>query len=426
MTRARSGGDERGRALPRRLRPLAWAQFLSSTGSAMLLLGITYLAYSSSGSILRTVLVTIAYVAPTVVLGFVAGRFADEHDDAHIVIVVNSAKAVLYLGLAAASAAGVLDATSLLLFSLVNGSLSAFLFPAWQAYQHGLVTSDQLDELNATWAAVMSIGSLVGAAAGGLVINQWGATPAFVFDALTILPLVVAIARTPSRRRTDHPGRAHRLDLRTTLSRIRNQPALRRPLVRVAVLSMLVAPVSHLLPAIAADLHPGPHMLGALTALFGTGSMFVAWRLRHLKTRLDHEQLQRRVFVLASLFLIGFAVARAFAGPVSIGIAVIAGLFGLGLLIAMARSVLTALLQVEADPTMEGAVLAALGATFAVFSSLGALVLATAATWFDVFTVLGGAGLVLAAITVGGVVRTRRLPDPVVPTTEAGLGRTRA
>lgn len=376
----------------------------------MLLLGITYLTYSTTSSVVRTVLVASAYVLPTVALGLVAGNVVHRHTPANVVILINSLKVVLYSGLAVASATGVLNANNLLIFSALNGCAAAFTFPAWQRYIRGLVPDDQLDSINAAWASIISVGTLIGAVAGGFVINAFGVTATFIIDALTFIPLTITIALTPSEPppASAHGSQPTRMSFQDVFQHIGERPELRMTLTRCAVLAMLLAPITQILPAIAAELQPGPHVLGLLTGALGVGAAFVAWRLATLKRRRTSGQLDHRMLIVSSLLLTSLGVAGLLLRPPWLGVPVGALLIGIGLMIDMGKAVRIAAIQTTSDPALEGGVLAVLGATFAICLTVGGLILASAADRVDVFAVLAVAGLALAAYTAGVVVRQRR------------------
>jgi len=101
-----NGEDTASRSdwLSGRVRLLLAVEFLSSAGTAMVVLAVAYFTYSSSGSPFQSALTAAAYVLPAVALGFTAGRIADERDPAQTWIVFDAGKALLYLLLAVAAA----------------------------------------------------------------------------------------------------------------------------------------------------------------------------------------------------------------------------------------------------------------------------------------------------------------------------------
>jgi hypothetical protein len=218
--------------------------------------------------------------------------------------------------------------------------------------------------------------------------------------------------------------------VRDVLRHVREVPVLAHSMVQSAFLGALLAPLSQLLPAVAAQLRPGPHVLGLLTCALSVGSALVAWRLSMLKRRLDGDRLEHRILIVATAFLIGLGSAGLVLRPPWLGVPAIACIGVLGLMLAMAKSVRVALIQVSADPEMEGGVLAVLGAVFAVSITGGGLLLAAAADQFGVFPVLLAAGIVVGGYTVWVIRSSDRSPaasgeasTPVDPAVVAGVGR---
>jgi MFS family permease len=399
------------------LRALLALEFVSSAGTAMTVLAVTFYTYSTTGSLFQSVLTTVAFVLPAVALGFTAGRIADERDPARTWILADVGKALLYVVLGLIAAADALTVPILILCQLGLGSFSALAYPAMQGYLRGLVSGETLDELQAAWSGAGSLGTVVGAALSGFVFDRFGPAPVFLFNALTYLPLFLILARTPSRRPA--PSAAAHPPAQEVLRHIRAVPRLRGALLTAAVLSLLLVPVNQVLPALAGAVRPGPHMLGFLSALIAAGSATAFLRLRRLKAGHDARQIQHRVLRLGSLILLIVGSLRLREGTILapgsawLFVAIGAAMFFTGLMIGLGKSVLSAELQRESHPAMIGSTVALLGATFAVCSSLGGLLLAAGSESLDVFTVLGLAGLLLAAYALALWWAELRRPTPI-------------
>jgi MFS family permease len=388
------------------LRLLAGAQFLSSLGSAMLLVGITYTAYSDSKSIFRTVLVTSVYLLPTVALSYWAGQVVGRHPVVQVLTAGNSAKVVLYSALTAATAAGVINANTLLIFSFINGCATPFIFPAWQVYEHGLVPDDELSDLNARWESIISVGTVLGTGLAGLILAAAGPAWNFGIDALTYVPFIFAIRHTPSPYQ--RPRQHQRVAVRTAVDHVMATPVLKGALLQIAVMSLLFAPVVQIIPAIADRVHPGSDSYGGLMAVMSAGAAFVAWRLAQLRRHHDHAQLQRRALVMSGLFMLLLGLAGSRADPLPLGLAVGVALFGVGLLVSLTRAVIMAVIQISVDAEIEPVLLAMVGAVSSVFIALGGILMGVAAQYLDVFAVVAVIGLLLLAFALAVVLRSRR------------------
>lgn len=363
----------------------------------MATLAISFLAYTDSGSVLHSVLVAAAYALPAALLSVAAARTVERIDPARLLIVTNGAKIVVYLGMAIVSSSGRLDTLALVGFSAITGCISAFVFPAWQIYSRGVVDPDDLPQANAMWTSLISVGSLVGAAGGGLVIGAFGASSVFVIDAASYVLLSLAILWTPST--TTPLTQRSKVTIASVVAEVRANPRLKGSLLRLVLLTTLIFPIAQFLPAMAAELSTGPHMFGALAATSGAGSALVVWRLPRLKSRMGIDAIVLRSFAGCTVALLVAGLADAVLDPWPLIVPIFAATFTMALLAAMAQSVLTALVQLHAGTKSEGGVHALLGVVFAVGPVVGGLVFGPLADRIDVYEALSVVGVVTAIAT---------------------------
>lgn len=404
--------------------PLLWrfapAQFISTLGSTMALLGVALVAYRTSGdSIFHTILVSAAYSLPAAVFGLRAGRLADEHHRTQILLWTYGLKMVTFGSMAVLGIMGVLDANWLILVSLVGGTLGAFSYPAWQEYVKDVFPGDRLDEVNATFNTASSLATLIGAVVGGLLITAFGTTPVFVLNVLSYLPLLFVFAITrPTETVIGRRGRVHH-QLRDTITFVRQVPQLRRGMIRIAVLSLLAAPLAQLLPEIASLVDSKPHTLGYLTAVFALGSTGVAVLVRRIKDRASSRTIVELDLLVTSVLLTAFGLAGWIIGARYA--VVILALIPLGLAISTAQSVQTAMVQQATPANMAGPIFALYGMIYTVLAPLGGLTLGQISEHVSVWLVISAAGVGLTTFAVVELIihrnarRAAGLPPPEVP-----------
>lgn len=253
--------------------PLGIAQLVSALGSAMTGLAIVYLSYDRTGSVFRAVLVTAAYTLPAAVFGVWAGRVTQHRSRRQILVTVYSLKMLVYTAMAVLELTVGLTADMMLAISFVSGAISAFSYPAWQAFERDVVAEDQLDRVNAFFSSLTSSADLVGVIAGGVVLGVVGAGAVLVFNALSYIPEIVLLWRLHPKERTTPEGAPKGHELRRAIDAIRSEPVLRRGFVSLVAVSLLAAPIAQLLPGLAHEISGQPHTLGILTAALTLGGV---------------------------------------------------------------------------------------------------------------------------------------------------------
>ena len=209
----------------------------------------------------------------------------------------------------------------------------------------------------------------------------------------------------------------HRVTLRDAIRYIDDEPGLRRSFVRIAVLSLLVAPVAQLLPAIADDLSSSSSSLGVLTGAFAIGALALAHLIGRLKAHHANVAILNITFLVSGVVLVLFGrTGDSLHGP-ALWAVVLASLVPLGLLLALAQSVLTGVVERRVTTEMEGAVFSLYAIVYTVLAPLGGFALAQFADHRDVWDALTVAGAVVVVASTVTLMFWRR---PVDATASAG------
>jgi MFS family permease len=392
---------------------LAVAEACSAVGTAMTVVAMAFLSYDDSKSVVNTVLVTAAFSLPTAVLGMVAGRVAARLSHRKLLLLCNALKLVLFVGMAVLAAADALDFSGLLVASVVSGTISAFSTPAWMELGRDVVPPDLLDEANAFITGAASGAAVVGAVVGGALLGAVGAWSLFLLGGLSFLSYIWVLARArPHEVVTRGQRRVH---LREVVEYVWAHAALRRTFVRAALLSLFVAPVAQLLPAIASRLNSSSSTLGVLTGAFAVGAMALAWVIGKLRARCTRVAILNITFLVAGVILVLFGRFGDVLEGHALWVVVLGSLVPLGLLLALAQSVLNAIVEVRVDPEMEGTVFALYAVVYTILAPLGGFVLGRFTDQHDVWGALTLAGV---AVVVGSVLTLlwwRRAPGEAPP-----------
>jgi MFS family permease len=189
----------------RDLRLVLSAGLISMTGDWILRVGLVYRVYVLTGSTVASALTMASSFLPQVLLGAVAGVFADRWDRRRTMIVANLLLAAGLLPLLLVRGAGqVWIVFAVLLFESV---VQQFFSPAEQALLPRLVPDDQLLTANAVSGQAQNLARLAGSGLGGVIAAAGGIAAVALADAASfvisaaLIALVAASGRAEAERR---------------------------------------------------------------------------------------------------------------------------------------------------------------------------------------------------------------------------------
>jgi Na+/melibiose symporter-like transporter len=224
-------------AARRDLRLVLLAGLISQTGDWILTVGMLYRVYAMTGSTIMSALAYAASFAPQILIGSVAGVFADRWDRKRMMVTANLLQAAGLLPLLTVHDAGRVWIVFAVLFW--EGTVQQFFIPAEQATVPRLVDRDQLLAANALSGQVTSVSRLAGAGLGG-VIGAVGGIAAVTFaDAASFATSAGLLSLMSATGRISTAGRLGRLgeELRDGLRVAAGDRVLRGLLVFVLVTS---------------------------------------------------------------------------------------------------------------------------------------------------------------------------------------------
>ena len=165
----------------------------------MLNIGLTAYVYLLTGSALATSVVLLANYLPSVLLGSIAGVFADRWDRRWTMILANLLLAIGLLPLLF-----VHDRSLLWLIYVVQffeASIAQIVFPAENALIPNLVKEDELVPANALKSISMNVSRFAGAALGGLLVALLGLNSIIILDIVSFIfvCLMIWLIRMPVR-----------------------------------------------------------------------------------------------------------------------------------------------------------------------------------------------------------------------------------
>jgi len=372
---------------------LFWlARVFAMIAHQMLAVGVGWQMYALTGRALDLGLVGLAQFLPSFFLVLVAGHVADHFDRRRVLQLCMVAEAAAALGLAVASALGVITEHAIFALIFVVGAARAFQMPTMQALLPALVAPALLSRAIAANASASQAAIIAGPALGGIIYVAGPAAVYGVSTALFVLTgLMIFLIRTARRpARTAAPGLSSVLE---GIRFIRRQPAVLGA-ISLDMFAVLLGGATALLPIYARDiLHTGPWGLGVLRSCTAVGALGMAlWLARHPL----RGHAGRKMFAAVAVFgaaTIVFGVSRSF-------VVSLVALTVLGASDMISVVIRQSLVQLQTPDHMRGRVSAVNSLFIGTSNQLGEFESGVTAAWLGVVpsVVVGGVGTLLVVL----------------------------
>ena len=386
----------------RDLRLVLSAGIISMTGDWILTIGLIYTVYAATGSTVASALAMASAFAPQVLLGAVAGVFADRWDRKRTMIAADLLLTAGLLPLLLVRGAAQVWIVFAVMFW--EGAVQQFFSPAQQAMVPRLVPDDELVTANAASGQVANVSRLAGSALGGLLAAFGGLLAVTLADAASFLASAALLAKVRTSGRTaSRPGGPVRARLGQVGADLRDglRLATRHRMLRVLMIFALVTSVGEgamstlFTPFVEHVLHGTPQDLGLIIAAQAVGGMVAAASGHRLRAG-------RMMCYGAVVFgLVDLAIFLYPLGYVAVWPAV-AGMIIVGLPGALTLAGLITLFQRSSEDTYRGRVFGAVSALEGITvlaGTLGAGYLSRVAGIIPVLAVQG-VGYVVAGLAI--------------------------
>ncbi|MDI6843628.1 MAG: MFS transporter [Anaerosomatales bacterium] len=372
---------------------------LSNVGSWMQIVALGWIVYDLTSSSQALGFVNALSGLPVTFLAVVAGALADRWDRRKLLIFAQAALMLQAIAFGALYQTGKISMAWIYSLVLFGGVFQALTSPAWQAMTPELVPPQSLMNAIALNSAQFNAARFLGPVAGGAVFALLGVTAVFYVNAASFLFVIAALAmiRLAQQRPHRSPGSA-RDTLLGGIRYAREHSRVAWLLVSAAVLTTFGMPFAALLPAIAKSVL-GLKETGysALMAANGAGALTSALVVATLSRRIRRERIIRVGYVVMGLGILVLALSRQ---PHLSGFV----LFAIGAAFLAIVSSINTSLQLAADPTVRGRVMALFVMAFMGMMPVGSALFGWLAerTGVQVAIAIGGAiviayGLVLLA-----------------------------
>lgn len=269
------------------------ASLVSNTGTWLQQMGAAWLMTTLQPSPLLVALVQSATLVPVFLFALAAGALADIVNRRMLLLVVQSAMAVVAVGLGVVVHLGQITPWTLLAFTFALGMGQAFSGPAWQAVVPHLVSKEDLPAAVALNSAGFNVSRAIGPALGGVLISAGGIALPFLLNGVSFLAVVAAFLwwKGAQRPPTHLPSERLLAAMRGGVRYARESAPLRATLIRAVAFFAFATAFWALMPLIVRnELGGGPKQFGLVLACIGGGAVIGAFFLTGARDRLGADR----------------------------------------------------------------------------------------------------------------------------------------
>lgn len=352
MTRLRLGAADTFRSLRvRNFRLFFVGQGISQIGAWLTLVAQTLLVLELTDSGLALGLLAAVQFGPVLLLGAWAGLVADRSDKRRLLMRVQTFAMLQVFGLGALAFMDSPPLVAIYALAGAGGVATAFDNPARRSFVVEMVPEDHVTNAVSLNSALMTGARVVGPALAGLLVATVGYGWTFWLDGLSFIAVLTGLyLMDPAQLRAAPAQPRGKGQIRAGLRYAWSQTELRVPLLMMALLGVLAFNYQTVLPLFAKrDLGGSELTYSLLMSVVSVGSLtgaLTAARRRDLHVRL--------VSVAAIAF--GATMALLAVAPSQPVAYVVGVVMGFASITFMTTS--TAIVQLRADPSMRGRVLA--------------------------------------------------------------------
>jgi MFS family permease len=307
-----------------------------------------FLVYEITGSAKILGLVSAGWAIPMLSLTLFGGALADRLERKPIIQVGQAVSAIVSLAVAVAISAGILEWPHLLIASMFNGVMFAFVGPARQAIIPQIVGQERISNAIALNSAAMSAMSLVAPAIAGVLYAAIGPEGVYyVMVGMWVIAVSLTSAIHKPAKMAKRIKSAIIKDIKAGLSYVRQNQMILVLLGVMLATVVLSMPFQSLLPVFVVNVYGlESEAFGLMVSMIGLGSLIGSLAIASIGS------WHRGLLVIMGGFVASFALALVALIPtysVAVGIMV---LIGLGNIAPMA--LITALIMERADEHYRG------------------------------------------------------------------------
>ena len=341
---------------------------------------------------LALVLVMVSFAAPMTIVSLVGGALADRFSKKYLIIISQSANAVMTFVIAMMDASGTIWFGAVLVIGVVNGAMMAINMPSRQAIISDIVPEDKLMNAVALNNSAMNLTRIIGpAAAGFLIVFIQTSGVFYLISAIYVLSalslLMVNIKNPSAGRKRKSVGK----DIFDGLQYVWNDVNLRGLILMAFIPSLFGFTLFALLPVWAREaLNVNSSDLGILMTMMGVGALIGTMGLASVRRFSRRGLLLLCCGVVWGVMLVGLANSQIY--PIAMPFLLI-----IGLISSVYMSLNMTLTQTMAAAEMRGRVMSIMMMTFGLMP-IGALPFGSIAEYIGTANALTISGALLALL----------------------------
>lgn len=350
-------------------------QGISQIGEWLKMLAQSLLVLKITDSGIMVGLLAAAQFGPIMLFGAASGLVSDRVDKRKLLV---SVQAVMMAQSFALALVATMDSPSIpLLFVLatIGGFCTTLENPARRSIVVELVDERHVSNAVSMNSALMTGARVIGPAIAGALIGTVGYAWCFALDGLSYLAVMSALTMmNPAEIRTSPAAPKGKGQVRAGLRYVRSEPTLLIPLVMTFIIGLLTMNFAVVFPLFVTDTLGGTETEFTLFfSVLSIGSFFAALVMARRKTVPMEHVVWAAVAFGAAMLVLTVAPNLAIAFPL--------GLFvGIGSITFMTSS--TAIVQLHAEPSMRGRVLALQAMVFMGTTPIGGPIVGALCEWF--------------------------------------------
>jgi MFS family permease len=328
---------------------LLWSGMLFMMGGFQMgIIAQGFLVYEITGSAKILGLVSAGWAVPMLSLTLFGGALADRLERKPIIQVGQATSAVVSLVVAVSITAGILEWYHLLIASMFQGVIFAFVGPARQAIIPQIVGQGRISNAIALNSAAMASTALIAPAVAGVLYATIG--PQGVYYVMVGMVTIAVTLTTLIHKPPKIAGRAQSAIMREIKAGLSYVAQNRMILLLLGVMLMTVVlsmPFQSLLPVFVVDVYGlKSEAFGLLVSMIGLGSFLGSLAIASI------GRWRRGILVIAGGFISGSALLLVSLVPIYSAAVGIMVLIGLGNIAPMA--LITALIMERANEQYRG------------------------------------------------------------------------
>ncbi|HWJ87490.1 MAG TPA: MFS transporter [Pelagibacterium sp.] len=284
-----------------------WSATLASNlGGLVQGVGAGWMMTTISDSHNLVALVQGATTLPIMIFSIAAGALADNFNRRRIMLVAQSLMMLVSFILAIFTFFGLLSPWLLLGFTFLIGCGTALHNPSWQASMGDIVPRSDLPSAITLNSMGFNLMRSVGPAVGGAIVAIAGAFAAFAFNAISYIPLLIALFRwQPDYAKQTLPRERFGGAMLAGVRYVAMSPQLLTVLFRGFVFGLAAISILALLPSVAREyVSGGAFTYGTMLGCFGAGAIGGAILNARVREKFPNE-------IIVRLACIGFAISCA-------------------------------------------------------------------------------------------------------------------